>query len=159
MEATMPAYDRALSELIEREIQLYEMLNEALAAEQAALVHQAIADLERLAVQKLNTLEQIDQCVKQRTDILRTLGCQERGVFMQWLSDKALLLKAWCQLETLCARAQSINRVNGQLIARHLADTQEALDILMASPQSTMAYKRDGGARSAIAGGRTLGQA
>lgn len=77
MEATMPAYDQALSELIEREIQLYEMLNEALAAEQAALVHQAIADLERLAVQKLNTLEQIDQCVKQRTDILRTLGCQD----------------------------------------------------------------------------------
>ena len=95
MEATMPAYDQALSELIEREIQLYEMLNEELAAEQAALVHQAIADLERLAAQKLNTLEQIDQCVKQRTDILRTLGCQERGIFMQWLSDKETLLKAW----------------------------------------------------------------
>lgn len=151
--------EQQLQELIERETKLYELLNTLLQEEQQALVQHRPMVLEPIAGKKLATMENIDLCDRHRAELLQSLGCDNRDAFVAWLAPRADLLKLWNELEALCLRTQAINRLNGQLIAQQLSQTTEALDILMNSPQSTLAYGRDGGAHSAITGGRQLGKA
>lgn len=146
-------------ELIERESKLYEVLNELLHEEQQALIQHNPSVLEPLAGRKLATFENIDLCDRSRAELLESLGCNSREAFMAWLASQPDLLKLWHQLEALCMRTQAMNRLNGQLIAQQLAKTNQALDIIMNSPQSTLAYGRDGGAQSSVSGGRQLGKA
>lgn len=153
------AVEQELHELIERETKLYELLNSLLQEEQQALVQHNPMVLESIAGKKLAAMENIDLCDRRRTEILLSLGCENREAFLNWLAPRVTLLKIWNELEALCLRTQAINRLNGQLIAQQLSKTTEALDILMNSPQSTLAYGRDGGAHSAITGGRQLGKA
>ena len=87
---------------------------------------------------------------------MRVLGIVSLAAWRKWLADKPLLA-AWLGLEVLVEKAKLINEINGKLIAIHMEQVDASLEVLFTSDQSTFAYRRDGGARSAVTGGRRIG--
>lgn len=90
---------------------------------------------------------------------MRVLGLSSIEDWKKWLINTPALLSAWQHVEILAQRASLANDINGQLIVNRLDATNEALEVLFTSDQSTFAYRRDGGARSVVSGGRNLGSA
>lgn len=148
-----------LLETIQSETELYTFLVNILTEEQSVLTTRDARKIESLAAQKMAILEGIDKLAQSRAEVMRELGLADRAALVNWLADKPEWRDAWCLLETTVTRAQTLNHINGLLVAEHLSYVDEAIDLLMSSQASTLAYRRDGGTRSVLGGGRNLGEA
>ena len=148
-----------LATLIAAEHAGYARLLETLQTEQSYLISGGARPLETLAQEKAAELEELDILAHQRGDHMRVLGLSSIEDWKKWLINTPALLSAWQHVEILAQRASLANDINGQLIVNRLDATNEALEVLFTSDQSTFAYRRDGGARSVVSGGRNLGSA
>jgi flagella synthesis protein FlgN len=148
-----------LNRLIAEERAGYTELITLLEQEQRELISGSAHKLEALAQQKAIVLQELDALAQQRGDHMRVLGMVSLNAWRAWLADKPELLPAWLGLEVLAQKAKLINEINGKLILTHMEHVEASLEVLFTSDQSTFAYSRDGGARSALIGGRRLGSA
>ena len=67
-------------------------------------------------------------------------------------------LARWDEVLSLASRARERNRMNGQLIARHMQHNQAALSVLLAAADHPQLYDAEGHSRPS-GGGRMLGSA
>lgn len=148
-----------LNRLIAEERAGYSELISLLEQEQRELISGIAHRLETLAQQKATALQELDGLAQQRGDHMRVLGMVSLNAWRAWLADKPELLSAWLGLEVLAQKARLINDINGKLILTRMEQVDASLEVLFASDQSTFAYSRSGGARSALTGGRRLGSA
>jgi flagella synthesis protein FlgN len=66
--------------------------------------------------------------------------------------------ESWTKLLILATEARELNQINGQLIALHMQNNQQALAVLMAAANQAMTYGPDGQQRGS-GSGRSLGSA
>lgn len=110
--------------------------------EQQHLVHADADALAGITEKKAALINQAGNLAKQRHAMLAAAGFAEQESSMRdWLASiqKEELAQAWEDLLNITRDAKEINRINGMLINKQMANTQNALNALQApSPNQQM---------------------
>jgi flagella synthesis protein FlgN len=154
----MPQAD-TFTALCHSETTLLKELAELMQREQVVLVRNEVAALEPLAEEKARLLEQLAGQARQRAALMRQADLIDADRVHGWLADKAAARVAWGELDRALRQVQAINRLNGELVERHLTLTEETLEVLRQAAISTLGYGKDGALPSLSSGGRHLGSA
>lgn len=152
-------YTDTFTELCHSETALLKELAALMQREQVALIRNETAELEPLAEDKARLLEQLAGQARQRAALMQGAGLTDADRVHAWLADKAAACAAWGELDSALKQVQAINRLNGQLVERHLALTEETLEVLRQAAISTLGYGKDGALPTLSGGGRHLGSA
>lgn len=147
------------TELCQSETALLKQLAVLMQQEQALLIRNEALSLEPLAEEKSRLLEQLAGQARQRAGWMQEAGLTDADRVHAWLADKAAARGAWGALDSALKQVQAINRLNGQLVERHLALTEETLEVLRQAAISTLGYGKDGSLPALSGGGRHLGSA
>lgn len=147
------------TELCQSETALLKQLAALMQQEQAVLVRNEAPALEPLAEEKARLLEQLAVQARRRAGLMLEAGLTDADSVHGWLADKATACAAWGELDTALKQVQAINRLNGQLVERHLALTEETLEVLRQAAISTLGYGKDGSLPALSGGGRHFGSA
>lgn len=129
--------------------------------EQALLGENAVDSLQALVAEKSAAAEELLNLSEARERLLPGLGLSAGRAGMEaWLATPAGTAgqPLWKQLLALAAEARELNQINGQLIALHMQNNQQALAVLMAAANQAMTYGPDGQQRGS-GSGRSLGSA
>ncbi len=154
----MPQADTFIA-LCHSETTLLKELAALMQREQAVLIRNDVAALEPLAAEKTRLLEQLAAQARERAGLMQEAGLTDAERVHAWLADKAAAREAWGELDSALKQVQAINRLNGQLVDRHLAQTEETLEVLRQAAISTLGYGKDGSLPTLSGGGRHLGSA
>lgn len=103
--------------------------------EQGFLVSADTDGLNGLMQQKSQSIEQMTQLARQRHALLGAAGCAAADNGMDaWLAaaDDGSATLAWQQMLALAREAKELNRLNGMLIARQMANNEALIDAMRA---------------------------
>lgn len=145
--------------LCQEETTQLKVLAELMQREQAVLVRNEVAALEPLAEEKGCLLERLAESSRRRAALMQSLDLIDAERVHAWLADKNAARRAWAELDAALKQVQAINRLNGELVQRHLALTEETLEVLRQAAISTLGYGKDGAPPTLSGGGRHLGSA
>lgn len=154
----MPQAD-TFTALCHSETDLLKELAALMQREQTVLVRNEVSTLEPLAEEKARLLERLAAQARQRAGLMQETGLTDADRVHAWLADKADACTAWSALDNALKQVQAINVLNGQLVERHLALTEETLEVLRQAAISTLGYDKDGALPTLSGGGRHLGSA
>jgi flagella synthesis protein FlgN len=144
---------------LDEEQQAANSLLQLLTREQSCLVESDVDGLSRLTEEKAHAALRMTEMAKQRHRKLAEAGYDASETGMQaWLDTPAATAadsEAWNGLITLAKSAKEMNRVNGMLIAQHMARNQSALNVLQGNAQGGSIYGPNGQATTKI-GSRRL---
>lgn len=118
-----------------------------LETEQQALLNEQTEQIQTLADNKTQMVQQLTKLVNARRNGMLSLGIKiEPGSMESWLqTHTALNVPAWHEIQQLATRAQQINRTNGELIQVKMRHNQQALTMLHnATHSATGLYGPDG---------------
>lgn len=118
-----------------------------LETEQQALLNEQTEQIQSLADNKTQMVQELTTLVNARRNCMLKLGIKiEPGSMESWLqSHTALNLSAWQEIQKLATHAQHLNRTNGELIQVKMRHNQQALTMLHnASHSATGLYGPDG---------------
>ncbi|POA99594.1 hypothetical protein C2134_05820 [Chromobacterium sinusclupearum] len=147
------------TELCRAEIALMSRLLALLEQEQSLLVHRLEHQLDALADEKSEVLDELAQQSALRGKLLAGQGVQDKDTLYIWLADKPAACEAWVQLEDVVGRAQGVNQLNAGFVSERLQEVEGALTALRAAAASTLGYDRDGNRPDVVTGRRLLGSA
>ncbi|WP_338848428.1 flagellar protein FlgN [Massilia sp. W12] len=117
-------------------------LLETLQQEQNSLIAADVEQLLQLTEQKNQLVQRASALSQQRLNALAAAGfAQEEANMAAWLTrlGRSELQQSWHSLLDLTRQAKEINRLNGMLINRQLANTQNALQALQPPSAATPA--------------------
>lgn len=134
------------SDSLGEEFSAGQALLQLLKTEQELLIQADVDGLARLTEDKAKTVARMSELALLRHRSLAAAGFDASEAGMQnWVKGKAAAAeKSWNDLLELGRQAKEQNRVNGMLIAQHLARTQNALKILQGTPQGGNLYGPNG---------------
>ncbi len=147
----MNAVPAALENSLDQEVGAARELIDILQEEQNQLLAIRIDELEPLVAKKAAVVTRLTQYTRTRHESLEKAGFAPNLAGMNaWLdsiqgqpdADKAG--KNWAELVSLTQSAKELNRLNGMLIASHMARNQQALSILHGSKPGSGMYGPDG---------------
>lgn len=115
--------------------------------EQACLIDANVEGIKQLTEQKTKLVQMAADLAKQRHAALEKAGFAAAEASMPaWLAtiQKQDVVQAWEELLTITRNAKEINRLNGILINKQLANTQNALQALHTPTHGTNFYGPSG---------------
>ncbi len=139
------------------EQQVMKLLLDLLKNEQLHLVSNDIASLTEVTAQKTALVGKMAALASSRHHALGTAGFAAQETGMQaWMTERGSSADAslWQQVLDLTREAKEINRVNGMLINKQMAHTQNALNALRPNTQGLDVYGPNGQASNATANRR-----
>lgn len=139
-----------LQQVIDQEIVAMQSLSQLLDEEQQVLVDNESEKLEAITPNKNQLLTTVFELEKKRSELLLKTGYSNDAdgmrQFLATITGSQSLENAWQNLLDISNKAQEKNRINGQLINRHLSKNQAALNILHSGSghQAGSMYGADG---------------
>ena len=124
----IPDARRRLEDLLDREIELAQVLKATLAAEKAALTGDSPAAVEENAAQKIRLIEAIEKLDQER----RALCASPTSTGIA-----ATVVERWRNLMALMAGCRTANEVNGHIIHVRRHQIRQLLDIVRGGPSLT----------------------
>ena len=118
---------------------------DALRKEQAALVDGDADSLKPISEIKLRLVAQLNAAEAGRASLI-PLASEKTGM-MRWFSEHPEENNAralWLKIISLARVARQMHKMNGELLALHLAKTNEALSILIQRQKDVALYGSDG---------------
>lgn len=138
----------AVSEILEREIELISRFIVALNEEQACLAAANPAALPDICATKTSLAEQLNALEGERmTAIGMTESPSDRVTMENWLAQNkndANATVAWEKLLILAREAKTLHELNGRLVDLHLRNTAEILGILTQEAKQPSLYGASG---------------
>lgn len=137
-----------LEKLLGEEKGLVVRFLDTLRKEQAALIEGDAAALKPLSDSKLALVEQLNRVELSRSSLtaIPSGGTGMHGM-LQWLDrhpEESASRALWLKIISLARVARQMHAMNGELIAMHLAKTNEALAILVQKQKDVSLYSSDG---------------
>lgn len=132
---------------LQDETQAARTLLELLKQEQAQLIAADINALTALTDEKTRAIARISELASRRYATLAAAGFEAQETGMQaWLekSAQSKFRQVWDELLSLAQSAKEMNRINGLLINKHLANNQQALNILRGGQTGQSFYGPNG---------------
>jgi flagellar biosynthesis protein FlgN len=140
-----------ISSLFAQDIKQLNELVFLLTREQVSLVNADIDTMESMLEEKGALLQKISASAQARYHALAKSGFEpnENGM-VAWVSSGADAKAAqnWNQFQASLTQAKELNRINGQLIAKHFNRNQQLLNQLQGRSDSATVYGRNGQASS-----------
>lgn len=124
----IPDARRRLEDLLDREIELAQVLKATLAAEKTALTGDSPAAVEENAAQKIRLIEAIEKLDQER----RALCASPTSPGIA-----ASVVERWRSLMALMAGCRTANEVNGHIIHVRRHQIRQLLDIVRGGPSLT----------------------
>jgi flagella synthesis protein FlgN len=144
---------------LSKEIETLQRLLQLLKQEETCLVSTDVEGLSKLTLEKANLAAQMSELAKRRHNMLQAAGFKATDAGMDaWLASPAAIeadRNEWNELLSLAQTGKELNRVNGLLIAQHLACNQNALNALQGNAPGGEVYGPNGQPATKI-GGRRL---
>ncbi|MCL2876207.1 MAG: flagellar protein FlgN [Betaproteobacteria bacterium] len=145
--------------LLEAESNQLKKFLELLEREEAVLVSGDTDGLLPITKEKNDRYRQLQHLHDDRSMLVSRFGYGKGDATMRNLcARQPKALARWDEVLSLAARAKERNHVNGQLIARHMQQTQAALSVLTEAANHPQLYDAGGHSRPS-GGGRMLGSA
>ncbi|MGE0289859.1 MAG: flagella synthesis protein FlgN [Bradyrhizobium sp.] len=129
-----------LEACLQREIQAGGQLLEALRREHRALAARDLAGLDAAVVQKAGLVAVMEDCGRERSELLRAAGFAADRAAMDALLDRhdpqrrSPVPRDWSRLLEIGAECQRQNLINGIIIQAGQQQTRQALAILRGQP-------------------------
>jgi flagella synthesis protein FlgN len=137
-----------IAEGLKQESDSTRQLIQLLKREQAELIKADIEGLIILAEEKAKVVAILTELTQRRYNVLASVGFQPMESGMQdWLNNHAShspISQAWNELLSLAKTAKDLNRTNGLLINRQLANNKAALNILQGNVATSNFYGPNG---------------
>lgn len=134
--------------------QLKEFLN-LLEREEASLASGDTDGLLPITKEKNDRYRQLQHLHDDRTTFVSRFGHGKGDTAIRRLCAKMpRTLARWDEILTLATRAKEHNRINGQLIAKHMQQNQAALSVLLSAANHPQLY--DAAGQSRPSGGRRM---
>lgn len=135
----------ALEKLLTEEKDLVVHFLDVLRKEQAALVEADAGILQMLGDKKLGLIDRLNQVEAGRIALI-TLP-PGKDSMLHWLTqhpEESGARALWLKIISLARVARQMHQMNGELIAMHLAKTNEALSVLIQKQKDIALYSSDG---------------
>lgn len=123
-----PDARRRLEDLLDREIELAQILKEALAAEKTALTGDSPSAVEANAAEKVRLLQAIETLDQERRALCASAA--NPGI-------AATVVERWRSLMELMAGCRAANEVNGHIIHVRRHQIRQLIDIVRGGPSLT----------------------
>jgi len=133
--------------------------------EQQALQARELEQIETIAKQKNQLLEEVKADIEQRQQLIEGAGFSVDDSGMEQLIDSlpenfsAALSKGWQQLVGLHEEVQELNQTNGMIINKGLQQVDTMLGVVRGNPETRTSRTYNAKGRSVASSTRTLGQA
>ena len=124
----IPDACRRLEDLLDREIELAQVLSAALAAEKTALTGNSPQAIEDTAAEKIRVLQALEQIEKERVALCASPASP--GI-------AATVVERWRKLLELMAGCRNANDVNGRIINVRQHQIRQLIDIVRGGPSIT----------------------
>jgi flagellar biosynthesis/type III secretory pathway chaperone len=124
----IPDARRRLEDLLDREIELAQVLEATLAVEKTALTGNSPAAVEQNAAEKIRVLEAIENLEQERRALCANPGSP--GI-------AATVVERWRNLMELMAGCRTANEVNGHIIHVRRHQIRQLIDIVRGGPSVT----------------------
>ena len=124
----IPDARRRLEDLLDREIELAQVLSAALAAEKTALTGNSPQAIEDTAAEKIRVLQALEQIEKERVALCASPASP--GI-------AATVVERWRKLLELMAGCRNANDVNGRIINVRQHQIRQLIDIVRGGPSIT----------------------
>lgn len=146
--------------LLEAEKQVLERFVQLLKTEQQVLVNGGKDELPPITAAKTTLTDQLVQQGKQRSVAMSDGNIPtDRAELADWIKQQAAAHQTlWASFLQLAQEAQTLNNLNGRLVAERLSSNQQAIQTLMTAANRPATYGPDG-QTNALGRGRTLGSA
>jgi flagellar biosynthesis protein FlgN len=135
----------ALERLLTEEKDLVVRFLDTLRKEQAALVEADVGTLQPLSDRKLGLIDQLNRVEASRIALISLPPGKDS--MLQWLTqhpEESGVRALWLKIISLARVARQMHQMNGELIAMHLAKTNEALSVLIQKQKDVALYSSDG---------------
>lgn len=147
------------ADTLSKEIETLQRLLQLLKQEETCLVNADVDGVSKLTEEKADLAAQMSELAKRRHHELKAAGFEATEAGMNtWLAGSTaneVDRNGWNALLSLAQAGKELNRVNGLLIAQHLACNQSALSILKGNSPGGEVYGPNGQPTTKI-GGRRL---
>ena len=145
--------------LLEAESSQLKKFIDLLEREEAVLISGDTDALLSITREKNERYRQLQQLHDDRSMLAARFGHGKDDTAMRNLCGRIpKALARWDEVLTLATCARERNRINGQLIAKHMQHNQAALSVLLAAADHPQLYDAEGQSRPS-GGGRMLGSA
>jgi len=129
-----------------------------LETEQQALLNEQTEQIQALADNKTQVVQELTKLVSARRNSMLSLGIKiEPGSMQTWLqTHTAINLPTWHEIQQMASHAQHMNRTNGELIQVKMRHNQQTLTMLHNATHSVNGLYGPDGQPSLPVSGRIL---
>lgn len=154
------AQHQAFARILQQETEAIKVLLDVLQREHQALGRRDVALIHDILAEKEQQLAQLDQLAQQRNQLLQQLGLStDKSGFDSFIASDSsgLLAKHWAGLEGLLRECQRQNQVNGTLLEAGKQVAQQTLSILTGQDMSqNELYNQSGKTSSDLGKGTSI---